>query len=79
MNEENEEIENNFPITGIYLRVKRGGKYENILIEDLTKEELKELFFTLNEDGKYSKDNMEEWMFPVFELLQNIKAAYLNE
>jgi hypothetical protein len=69
----------NFPETGIYLRVKRNEKFQNVLIEDLTKEELKEMFFTLNEDGKYPKENMEEWMFPVFGLLQNIKADYLNE
>jgi hypothetical protein len=77
MSEELEEYK--FPETGIYLRVKRGEKFNNVLLEDLTKEELKELFFTLDENGKCSKDNMEEWMFPVFELLQNIKAVYLNE
>jgi len=68
-----------FPSTGFYLRVKRDGRFKNVLIEDLTKEELKELFFTLDENGKCSKDNIEEWIFPVFKLLQNIKADYLNE
>jgi hypothetical protein len=62
----------NFPETGIYLRVKRNEKFQNVLIEDLTKEELKELIID-------NKDNLEDWVFPVFELLQHLKFKILNE
>ncbi|MEM3541201.1 MAG: hypothetical protein QXF86_03225 [Candidatus Bilamarchaeaceae archaeon] len=44
-------------MTGIYVRVERNGKWENLEIEELTHEELKEFLKTKNSEWK---DNLLE-------------------
>jgi hypothetical protein len=63
-----------YPETGIYLRVKRDDKMRNVLIEDLTKEELTELFFNKDENGNFKYDNLENWIYPILELSQKVKS-----
>lgn len=49
--------------TGIYIRVKRDGKYEGLEIDHCTEEELQEYFFSLD------KWQAVHWLFTALEIL----------
>lgn len=50
--------------TGIYIRVKRNGKMENVLLENLTKSELQEAIVIRAEEPI-------DWIYPMVQILNN--------
>jgi len=67
-----EEMMEALPSTGIYIRVKRNDKMENVLIEDLSKAELHEKIIVQAEEPT-------DWIFPIMQVLNNYKMSYTQD
>jgi len=67
-----EEMMEALPSTGIYIRVKRNNKMENVLIEDLSKAELHEKIIAQAEEPT-------DWIFPIMQVLNNYKMSYTQD
>ena len=59
--------------TGIHRRVYRDGKYENVLLEDHTKDELLGMWRMELECGSEAQ-KVVDWMFPLIEALKSSEA-----
>ncbi len=64
--------------TGIYRKVERNGKVENVLIEDHTAEELGDFLHYLIEHDDATGDDLAKWIMPIIEALKNSEAYRLE-
>jgi len=63
--------------TGIYRRILRDDRWEDVLLEDHTENELKGLFYTELETGSEAP-NITKWVMPLIEALR-ASEAYRSE